>query len=93
MTVALYVIVQCVLIFIDVVSFAMLLRVIINLFTMGEQTRIGAFLFVITEPLVLPLRALCGRFGWFRGMPMDMPFFLTMVLLSFLGIFLQAAIL
>lgn len=90
---ALYVIVQCVLIFIDVLSVAMFVRAILSWFTMGEQTRIGTFLYVVTEPIILPIRALCARFGWFQGTPLDMPFLLTMVMLSFVGIFLQAALL
>lgn len=90
---ALYVIVQCVLIFIDILSVAMFVRAILSWFTMGEQTRIGTFLYVVTEPIILPIRALCARFGWFQGIPLDMPFLLTMVMLSFVGIFLQAALL
>jgi uncharacterized protein YggT (Ycf19 family) len=90
---ALYVIVQCVLIFIDILSLAMFVRAILSWFTMGEQTRIGTFLYVVTEPIILPIRALCARFGWFQGMPLDMPFFITMVILSFAGIFLQGALL
>lgn len=90
---ALYVIVQCVLIFIDILSVAMFVRAILSWFTMGEQTRIGTFLYVVTEPVILPIRALCARFGWFQGMPLDMPFFITMVILSFAGIFLQGALL
>lgn len=90
---ALYVIVQCVLIFIDILSLAMFVRAILSWFTMGEQTRIGTFLYVVTEPIILPIRALCARFGWFQGMPLDMPFFITMVVLSFAGIFLQGALL
>jgi uncharacterized protein YggT (Ycf19 family) len=90
---ALYVIVQCVLIFIDILSVAMFVRAILSWFTMGEQTRIGTFLYVVTEPVILPIRALCARFGWFQGLPLDMPFFITMVILSFAGIFLQGALL
>ena len=84
-----YVLVQCVLIFIDVASIAMLGRAVLSWFSMGEQTKIGAFLYVITEPLIMPIRALCNRFGWFQGLPLDMPFLFTVVLLSFLGILLQ----
>lgn len=90
---AVYVIVQCLLIFIDILSVAMFARAILSWFTMGEQTRIGAFLYVVTEPVILPIRALCNRFGWFQGLPIDMPFLITMVVLSFGSIFLQAAIL
>jgi uncharacterized protein YggT (Ycf19 family) len=89
----LYVIVQFVLIFIDVLSVAMFVRAILSWFTLGEQTKIGTFMYVVTEPVIMPIRALCNRFGWFQGVPLDMPFLITMVLLSFAGIFLQGAIL
>ena len=92
MTAFAYVLARFVLIFIDAVSLAMLVRVILNWFTMGEQTKIGAFLFVVTEPIILPIRVLCNRFGWFRGLPLDMPFLLTIVSLSLLSVFLQAAL-
>ena len=90
---ALYVIVQCVLIFIDILSLAMFVRAILSWFTMGEQTRIGTFLYVVTEPVIWPIRALCNRLGWFQGLPLDMPFLFTMVILSFAGILLQAVLL
>ena len=93
MTAAAYILVQCLVIFMDILSLAMLVRAVLSWFTMGEQTKIGAFLYVVTEPVILPIRALCNRFGWFRGLPMDMPFLITMVLLSFAGIFLQSAFL
>ena len=92
MTVTFYVLARCLVIFIDILSVAMLVRAVLSWFTMGEQSKIGAFLYVVTEPIILPIRALCNRFGWFRGLPIDMPFLLTMVILSFAGIFLQSAI-
>ena len=93
MTAAGYVLIQCLVIFIDILSLAMLVRAVLSWFIMGEPSKIGAFLFVVTEPVILPIRALCNRFGWFRGLPIDMPFLLTMVLLSFAGIFLQSSLL
>lgn len=93
MTAAAYILVQCLVFFMDILSLAMLVRAVLSWFTMGEQTKIGAFLYVVTEPVILPIRALCNRFGWFRGVPLDMPFLITMVLLSFAGIFLQSAFL
>ena len=93
MTTAMFVLVQSILIFLDILSVAMLARAVLSWFTMGEQSKLGTFLYVITEPIIMPIRALCNRFGWFQGFPLDMPFFLTMVLLSFTGIFLQAVLL
>ena len=86
MTAAIYVLVNCLLLFVRVADFAMLGRMIVNILFMGEQTRIGSFLYVVTEPFILPIRALCNRFGWFQGLPMDMPFFLTAVMLMLLSI-------
>ncbi len=86
----LYVLIRCVLIFIDVASIAMLGRAVLSWFTMGEQTKIGAFLYVVTEPLIMPIRNLCNRFGWFQGLPLDMPFLFTVVFLSFVGLLLQS---
>lgn len=88
MTAAIYVLVHCLLLFVRVADFAMLGRMIVNILFMGEQTRIGSFLYVVTEPFILPIRALCNRFGWFQGLPMDMPFFLTAVILMLLSIIL-----
>ena len=93
MTAAAYVLVQCLVIFIDILSLAMLVRAVLSWFIMGEQSKIGAFLYVVTEPVILPIRALCNRFGWFQGIPLDMPFLITMMILSLAGMFLQGALL
>ena len=93
MTAAAYVLVQCLVIFIDILSLAMLARAVLSWFTMGEQSKIGAFLYVVTEPVILPVRALCNLFGWFQGLPLDMPFLITMMILSLAGMSLQGAIL
>lgn len=87
-----YVLIRFVSIFLDAISLAMLLRVILSWFQMGDgQSAVGRFLFVVTEPFILPLRALCDRMGWFRNFPLDMPFFITMILLSFIRVMLGSA--
>ena len=93
MTAAVYVLVQCLVIFLDILSLAMLARAVLSWFTMGEESKIGAFLYVVTEPMILPIRAICHRFGWFQGFPLDMPFLLSMVCISLAGTFLQTALL
>ncbi len=86
---AAYVIALSAVFFISIVMAAMLGRMIVSWFTMGEQTKIGSFLYVVTEPLIWPVRALCARFGWFTGVPFDMPFLITSVILSMINLFLQ----
>ena len=90
MAAGLYLIIRFIVIFLDVVSLAMLGRAILSWFPSDGPTRLGSFLYVVTEPFIIPIRALCGRLGWFRGVPLDMPFLLSMVSLSFVSMILQA---
>ena len=88
----LYVVVRCAVLFVDINSLAMTLRVIMSWLFMDRQTGFGAFLYVVTEPIIMPIRALCERFGWFRGTPLDMPFFITAILLLLLRLFLETGL-
>ena len=92
MTGGLYLIVWFILIFLDIVSLAMLGRAILSWFPTDGPTRLGSFLYVITEPFIIPVRALCNRFGWFQGLPLDMPFLITMVSLSLVSFILQSTL-
>ncbi len=75
----------------SIISIGMLARAVLSWFTMGEPTKLGAFLYVLTEPIILPFRFLCNRFGWFRGLPFDMPFFLAGLALMIMTMALEAA--
>ena len=66
----------------DVVLTMMFLRVILSWFMLGEENRIMFFLYSMTEPIVLPVRILLDKLGWFRSIPIDMSFFFTYILLS-----------
>jgi uncharacterized protein YggT (Ycf19 family) len=46
------------------------------------------FLHAITEPFVLPIRLLFERLNWFTGLPIDISFFVSYLLISALLIFL-----
>jgi len=35
----------------------------------------------VTESLVFPVRAFCKKMGWFRSLPIDIPFLITAILL------------
>ena len=77
----LYVILTGIVIFLYVADIALLGRAVLSWFPEGGQSRIGALLYVITEPFIMPVRWLCSRLGWFQGMPLDMPFLITSLLL------------
>ena len=89
----LYVIALCVVIFLYVVDIAMLGRAVLSWFPMDGPTRIGAFLYVVTEPFIMPIRQLCAKFGWFTGVPLDMPFLITSLLMLLVSSMLRTAFL
>ena len=69
------------------VEIAMLVRVILSLFMLPDESRLAAWTFWLTEPVILPVRKLCDRFGWFEQTPVDMPFLLTSFAVAFLLLF------
>ena len=89
----LYVIALCVVIFLYVVDIAMLGRAVLSWFPTDGPTRIGAFLYVVTEPFIMPIRQLCARLGWFQGTPLDMPFLITSLLMMMVSSMLHTAFL
>lgn len=87
MTAGIYIMVKFVTLFLDLILIAMLVRAVLSWFFMGDgESPIGRFLYAVTEPFVVPVRLLCARFGWFQGLPMDMSFFLTTVILGFINL-------
>ena len=86
-----YFIQQFVLIFIDIIDVALLIRVLLSWFDPMREWRISEIIFVITEPIILPVRRLCERMNWFQGVPMDIPFLITWLLLMLIQMFLTVA--
>ena len=88
----LYVILTGVVIFLYAADIALLGRAVLSWFPEGGQSRIGAFLYVVTEPLIMPVRGICNRLGLFRGMPLDMPFLITSLLLLLISSALRSVL-
>ena len=66
----------------------MLARAIVSWLPLDEDSPVENFLYAVTEPVIAPVRALCERFGWFEGLPVDMSFFITFILITVLTAFL-----
>ena len=82
--------IKFVIIFLDIVLLAMLVRAILSWFFHGEgESPLLHLLYILTEPLIIPVRALCQRFGWFQGLPVDMSFFITTLILSLINLILS----
>lgn len=69
-------------------QFLMMARAILSWLPMDEDNPVVSFLYSVTEPVIAPVRAIIERFGWFEGLPIDMSFFITFILLSILEMFL-----
>ena len=69
---------------IDVLLIAMFIRAITSWFDSTRESKLSMFLLMFTEPVIFPMRALCDRMNWFEGVPIDVPFLLTVLVLSIL---------
>lgn len=85
----LYIICRFVSILLDILIWAMLLRVILN--WMGHTEEEGGFCFLLaclTEPVIAPVRALLSFLGIGEDSPLDVGYFATSILLAFLSLIL-----
>ena len=69
-------------------QFLMLARAILSWLPIEDDNPIVSFLYGVTEPVIMPVRAVLDRLGLVEGMPIDMSFFITFILLSVLEMFL-----
>ena len=88
---SLYVLVKTVLLFLDVLVFAMFARFIFERFFEAEG-KIFYFLYVFTEPAVLPLRKLFNKMNWFQGLPLDMAYMFTYLVIFVLQFILELSL-
>lgn len=83
-----YCLVSAVDIFLGIAYLAMLLRAILSWFPLEEGNRFEAFLILLTEPLIIPVRVILSRFRFVEECPIDLSFgaafFLLMILESLL---------
>ena len=87
----LYVLVNFVLIFIEVLTFAMLIRAILSWLTDGSS-KIARFLYVLTEPAIMPVRKLLVKMNWLQNSPIDFSFTITYFVLMIVEMILSSYI-
>lgn len=73
--------------FLLALQLALFLRAILSIFIM-EESKIMDFLYVVTEPFLYPMRALFEKMNWFVGLPIDMSFMMTYLVISLLTVIL-----
>ena len=85
----LYVLVSFVLIFLEVISFAMMIRAILS-WIFEPEGKFFRFLFVLTEPAIMPLRKLFYKMNWFQGIPIDVAYGGTYIVIFLLEMLLKS---
>lgn len=71
------------------VSLAMLARAVLSFFVMDNDGPLLSFLYAVTEPFIIPVRALFETLGWFQELPIDMSFFVSCLLIGMIRTLLE----
>ena len=85
----LYVVVRLARTMIWALEIAMLVRAVLSWFPDLSESRFGDFIWALTEPFIVPVRALLDRLGWGSGMPFDIAFMITYFLLILISTVLE----
>ena len=87
----LYVVASFVDVLLTVMYFALFARAISTWLPLDEEGPIVNFLYMVTEPVVMPIRAVLENFEFFQNSPLDFSTFVAMLLVlavqGLLGIF------
>ncbi len=79
----LYILAQTGYLLLGLVYLAMLLRAILSWFVRDEESVIMAFLSMITEPVIMPIRYFLMRFRFVQQCPIDISFMVSFVVIVF----------
>ena len=71
---------------ISFVLLCMFIRAILSFLPIEEGPLTG-IVALITEPVIFPVRKICEKFGLGDGLPIDIPFFITSVILMMISMF------
>lgn len=85
-----YIIAKTVSIVLEVVSFAMIIRMLLPIFIDPTESRIYAITCFVTEPFIAPVRAIMVRLNIGQDSPIDWAFSITYILIWLLSGLLPA---
>ena len=66
----------------DVLTTLMFLRAVVSWLPGLSDTRFGEFLYTVTEWVIMPVRSLFDKMNWNAPIMIDVPFFVTFILLT-----------
>lgn len=84
MEIALYILKNVASVGLIILMGAMFVRAILSWFPSGSEGVLDNFVFTLTEPFIVPVRALLERIEWVRNAPVDISFFITFLIISLL---------
>ena len=87
----LYVLVSTASLLIDGITLLMFIRAIFSWFPTESPGKLQLVIHHMTEPFIAPVRKFLWRMGWFQGLPIDMSFMVTYLLLMALRFALMFA--
>lgn len=90
MELILFLLAKCVRVFLDIISLAMMLRVILPLFADVDNSPFFMFTVAITEPIVMPVRFILDKLGIGLNTPIDIGFMATYLMLFVIDLLLPA---
>ena len=88
MAAILFIFAKCISLLLSAVYLCMLVRTILSFFPALQESRVAAFVTVVTEPFIIPVRALLYHLGIGQNSPIDWAFSLTFILIYIVQIFL-----
>ena len=86
MEIFIFVIKNAAILLLSFVQIAMLIRAILSWFPIDN--RFVDFICTMTEPFIYPVRRLFEKMGWFQGLPVDVSFMVSYLLITVILIFL-----
>ena len=81
MTVVLFAIKSTAITILSLIQLAMAIRAVLSWFPM-DSNKFTDILHMVTEPFIMPVRALFVKMNWFQQMPLDMSFLTSYLLIS-----------
>ena len=87
-----YIITTLVSMFLSILHVLMLIRAVISWLPVDDASPFASFVYAMTEPIIIPVRALLERSETVRALPIDISFFIALILLSFVQMMLPSVL-
>ena len=78
--------------FLTILQFLMMLRAILSWLPVDEDSRLVNFIYMVTEPVIVPVRMLLDKMEWTQDLPIDISFLVAFMLLSIIQMLLPGVV-